>query len=520
MKLTSFHGHKFRNEVKLAEVPAIIFTEQVIKDMEAIVTLCKDEVTWFGVVEREGMQFLIKEILVPPQENTKAMSDIMEHGMVIMAEELLNEEDGMVRFNSLRFYCHSHVNMGTGPSGQDEAQTKTFGRQCEDYLIRGICNKAGRLELTLFLYTEGIVIKDVEWTVLKEEDDMTFLQQWQNFLEERVTPPPRQVGFHHGRHSRGRWEGHVYERGGQQRYINGQWVYDTGTKKLPTYGFKSKTVGSDGRTRVEYYDGKVEWYDTKTGDFISMSYPGDRRLEDELKKKGTGIQSGVTQETTTMSGSHTTDSDPREWVVVRDADQEAKFEEFKSAGALDDDTVVRDIRGIPLMPNRVILTWTQPPYLIGTMTAVGMDAFHELDSVSEVIMNMHFPDMDELEREKAKNLIRLYGFEIDSLMERNVYFQRDRWYHEWDAVPEHKMQVLMEGILQMLQEEFRSYEDPQKPPSDTEKSFVEFLVAFKFACRAHIVEDRLEYDDLDEYFPIFMEDDSDTTQLHETPGGI
>ena len=134
---------------------------------------------------------------------------------------------------------------------------------------------------------------------------------------------------------------------------------------------------------------------------------------------------------------------------------------------------------------------------------------------------MHFPDFDELLKEKARNLIRLYSFEIDLVLEQGLYCLNERWFYDWEATPRSHEEAILESILKSLQaEELPSYEDPQRPPSEDYKSFVEFLIAFKFACQLHIVEDKLEYEELSDYFPIFREGYFDALEHNEASGGL
>jgi hypothetical protein len=70
----------------------------------------------------------------------------------------------------LLFWGHSHVNMGTSPSGQDEAQMALFESQELEFFIRGILNKNGRMEFAIFLYESGVKIVDAEWAIYQPVD--------------------------------------------------------------------------------------------------------------------------------------------------------------------------------------------------------------------------------------------------------------------------------------------------------------------------------------------------------------
>ena len=73
--------------------------------------------------------------------------------------------------NRLCFWGHSHVRMGTSPSGQDEAQMKIFAESGQPFFIRGILNKERRMEFTVFCYESGIKIVDAEWSIYEPVDE-------------------------------------------------------------------------------------------------------------------------------------------------------------------------------------------------------------------------------------------------------------------------------------------------------------------------------------------------------------
>jgi len=73
--------------------------------------------------------------------------------------------DGLEKANKLRFWGHSHVHMGTSPSGTDERTMERFGREQMPWYVRGIFNKYGRAEFTLYLFDRGLRINDAAWAV-------------------------------------------------------------------------------------------------------------------------------------------------------------------------------------------------------------------------------------------------------------------------------------------------------------------------------------------------------------------
>ncbi len=195
-----FLPHSFQNRVELTNIPRILITRQAYEDMYILVDEVNKEVGWIGTVERAGSDFLIKEIFLLEQETHVATCEITADGLAEWAQEIMaSRPDGMEVVNSLRFWGHSHVNMGTSPSGQDESQMTVFVENGCNYFIRGILNKQGRMEFTLFLYDVGIKISDVEWE-LYEPVDESRRERWKTEIEAKVKekyvpPPTRHVGF-------------------------------------------------------------------------------------------------------------------------------------------------------------------------------------------------------------------------------------------------------------------------------------------------------------------------------------
>ena len=144
------------------------------------------EVGWIGTVERVGRDYLIKEVFLLDQEAASTTCEITPDGLAEWAGQVLSERtDGMDVVNSVRFWGHSHVNMGTSPSHQDESQMKVFAEACDDFFIRGILNKAGRMEFTLYIFSIGIEIEDVDWQ-LYEPTSNTRRAKWQAEIRTKV----------------------------------------------------------------------------------------------------------------------------------------------------------------------------------------------------------------------------------------------------------------------------------------------------------------------------------------------
>jgi len=159
-----FMPHEFGRRVKLTRLlPRVLISREAFARMRLYVELADQEVGWLGSVKKVGRDFLVEEVFLFRQEVSAATTEISPAGQAELVSELLaTRPDGAETVARIRFWGHSHVRMGTSPSGQDDSQMNQFASDC-DWFVRGIFNKLGRAEFAIFLYQEGIVIEDAEW---------------------------------------------------------------------------------------------------------------------------------------------------------------------------------------------------------------------------------------------------------------------------------------------------------------------------------------------------------------------
>lgn len=172
-KAKAFAPHDFKASVELlAEKPQVLVSREAYDRMRHYVDLADKEVGWLGTVRKDGSDFLIEEVFLFKQEVQATTCEISADGLAEFATEILSSrEDGMEVVNSLQFWGHSHVNMGTSPSGQDDAQMEVFQESGLPWFIRGILNKNGRMEFTIYLFESGVKIVDPEWVLWEPEDE-------------------------------------------------------------------------------------------------------------------------------------------------------------------------------------------------------------------------------------------------------------------------------------------------------------------------------------------------------------
>lgn len=167
------------------------FTPLAWLKMWSLVDSENGEIGWHGVVERDGLDFTVQDILMYPQYVTgvTVQTDDVEYGNWLMKD--ITED----QLNHLRFHGHSHVNMGTTPSGVDTTWYNEILQTLnnEDFYIFMIINKRREIFVEIYdlknnkIYEKSDVIIDVplmgtlnlsEWimsekvTNLKTKDDL------------------------------------------------------------------------------------------------------------------------------------------------------------------------------------------------------------------------------------------------------------------------------------------------------------------------------------------------------------
>ena len=104
-----------------------------------------------------------------------------------MGQRILDSDavNGITEVNKLRFWGHSHHTMGTSPSGQDNEQAEEFMKNGCDFFVRGIVNKHGKMEFTLYM-ASGIKMSDVPWAIYSPISERN-RDKWKDDIKNLVT---------------------------------------------------------------------------------------------------------------------------------------------------------------------------------------------------------------------------------------------------------------------------------------------------------------------------------------------
>lgn len=129
-------------EIKGAPKAKLVFEKEAYSKAMALVEECSKEIAWHCLIKKERVgkfvTYKITDVIVFPQTVTGAtvVSDAAEYTKWVM------ELDDDV-FNSMRGHMHSHVNMGTSPSGVDTQYQEEVTENLDDFYIFMIWNKKG-----------------------------------------------------------------------------------------------------------------------------------------------------------------------------------------------------------------------------------------------------------------------------------------------------------------------------------------------------------------------------------------
>lgn len=172
-----------KNKTEDAKV-IINFTTLAWLKMWSLVHTEKGEIGWHGIVEKvnKGM-YIIKDILMYPQYVTGATVQTDDVGYGNWLHKELEDD----QINNLRFHGHSHVNMGTTPSGVDTTWYNEIlqGLEPNDFYIFGIFNKREDFFIEIYDLAENTIYEKSDITMNVILDDGNYLNNWTELTKKK-----------------------------------------------------------------------------------------------------------------------------------------------------------------------------------------------------------------------------------------------------------------------------------------------------------------------------------------------
>ena len=147
--------------------PTVYITTQAYTKMRMLVDKTTTEIGWYGIVNKvPGLTgvYVIEDIIVYPQKVTGATCEQLDDKMFEFEMSLTTDQ-----VNHKRFHGHSHVNMGTTPSGVDEQFYHDILTQVTDFFIITVTNKRNEYTTRVYDMEHNILFTDVPISVIDDE---------------------------------------------------------------------------------------------------------------------------------------------------------------------------------------------------------------------------------------------------------------------------------------------------------------------------------------------------------------
>ena len=155
----------------------LYFLKKAYDKMRLYVELCEQEIGWLGYVEKlqDGTGYMVTDVFLLDQEVHATTTELSPTAIIDYYNEL--DEAGRDNFlKKCKLWGHSHVNMGTTPSGQDDTQGLELSKDVDDFYIRLITNKKGEYNITFYdkeikakVMTDEVILYSPEGIELRKE---------------------------------------------------------------------------------------------------------------------------------------------------------------------------------------------------------------------------------------------------------------------------------------------------------------------------------------------------------------
>lgn len=153
------------------KIPYIVFTSKVYAQLQAL-----NNTKWAKTYE----YMYIGEVVYIPETNTYAVANIRlipQCNISTMHCETdddkypiwLQENYNIQERKRVRFHGHSHVNMGTAPSGDDNQAINKMMNYVSDYFIQFILNLKGEYTLNIYSKKDNLIYRNLKYKIITDE---------------------------------------------------------------------------------------------------------------------------------------------------------------------------------------------------------------------------------------------------------------------------------------------------------------------------------------------------------------
>lgn len=145
--------------------PIVLININALNKMKEYIRQSNKEIGWLGTVVKENGMYNILDVYLFKQEVHETTTEITTDGLNEFAIEILSQEDGMEIWNNMKMWGHSHVNMSTSPSVQDDNQMDLFTQNANDFFIRIIANKKYEFRIDVWDYEKGVIYEKLNYII-------------------------------------------------------------------------------------------------------------------------------------------------------------------------------------------------------------------------------------------------------------------------------------------------------------------------------------------------------------------
>lgn len=170
---------------RLSDTIKLDFTAMAWLKMWTLISNCKTECAWHGVVEasEDRTYFIVKDILVYPQVLTGAT--VEQDDTDDKYDKWHNALDNKT-YNNLRLQGHSHVNFAATPSGRDDKTYENILNNLREdsYYIFMIANKKGMMWVNIYNLKQNAIFDedDIDITVDGVDTDEWYAVQCDDYF--------------------------------------------------------------------------------------------------------------------------------------------------------------------------------------------------------------------------------------------------------------------------------------------------------------------------------------------------
>lgn len=186
--------------------PYLLISNYDLEAIRAIVKIAPQEAQWYHTIKRvenaSQVYYRISGLYIPEQYTSAAEVESDSDMMIKFYKELLKEH-GNEKTNEimqhLTCWCHSHHNMGVGPSGQDRKQ---FTTQCENSIkdnvknpqVMMIFNKKDQYYCQVFDPKYNLIFENIP--MYEEEYDFSWIKHEAKLkFKKKVLPKKKAKGY-------------------------------------------------------------------------------------------------------------------------------------------------------------------------------------------------------------------------------------------------------------------------------------------------------------------------------------